>query len=844
MGEGSSGMPDADKQPTVTPRDLETAQAEAARAANALAVARDILRAAERARAEAEKEAEDAARAAREARRASDEARRAREAVVYSTSWRLTAPLRTAGGRHPRIALMVSRTVKVIWWTITLQLRHRYAMWRRNRRSLPAAAVIDGPRPAVASARVAGPAQVSDGSTKQTVRAVQGVRPRTQTGAAARRREGRLNVLYFSPFPSHPASHGNSATIQQFALRFQEMGHRIHFALLQSDLFGTLDLIDMHAAWDTVDVIPNSIPIWANGSPISFDGWYEDGLGQRIRDLCDQYDIDVVFCSYVFQSKLLDYVPSHMLKVIDTHDKMGDRYDMLREHGLSPEFFSCTPEEEGRYLRRADLVVARRQEEADYFNNVTGLHTAVVVPYFEAPKFLEKSSRELLQVGIVASRNQLNLAMVRNCLETIARRLAGAECPFTVNVAGEIKELVDASPAGAHAVFRAPWVDMRGFVPDIDGFYAEMDLIVSPVTVGTGINVKTVQAMAHGKPLLSTTRGSAGIDTEAPEHRHADLDSLVESLFALAEQPLELQRLAALSREQYLRFHDESVDRIAALFTHPKLRHVAPVRLPHLMGSTDGETADRGEQTGKSKQPTEDYQEWTRSVFGEPIPVPGVILASSFDPGGEWGAKMHNAMIDVECKYVESLLTEIRDRNIRGDLVEFGIYKGWWIKFLYECSEAIGLTDRAVIGYDSFQGLSEPSAAHDTTYWKRGMYAAARKEVEEFVQARSRPRIRLVEGWFADSLGGSEARQVRQIAYARIDCDIYEPAVQCLDYLSNRLSDGAILVFDDWPHRMDVGEGLAFAQWVNTVPWLRFEFLFYGTWGHLYLRVHKKIGAV
>jgi hypothetical protein len=169
----------------------------------------------------------------------------------------------------------------------------------------------------------------------------------------------------------------------------------------------------------------------------------------------------------VFQSKLLEYVPSHVLKVIDTHDKMSNRFEMLRDSGLPLEFFSCSPEEEGAYLRRADLVIARRQEEAEHFDGVSGLHTAIVIPHFEPSKFVEKRFAEVRQVGIVASSNQINLAMVRECLERIDRRLAGAECPFEVHIAGQVRDMVDHLPSDEAEVFRKPWVRMLGFVRDI-----------------------------------------------------------------------------------------------------------------------------------------------------------------------------------------------------------------------------------------------------------------------------------------------------------------------------------------------------------------------------------------
>jgi len=387
-----------------------------------------------------------------------------------------------------------------------------------------------------------------------------------------RRGQGNLNVLYFSPFPSHPSSHGNQSTIQQFGRRFQAMGHKVHFALLNSQIYSESDLRDMRDCWDTLDILPNSVLLRSNGKEIPFDSWYQQGLGENIRKLCLKYDIDIVFCSYVFQSKLLEFVPAYMLKVIDTHDKMGNRYEMLRANKQPVEFFSCTPEEEGAYLRRADLVVARREEEARYFDSVTGLSTAIVIPHVEEPRFSDKTFADLANVGTVASANRINLVIVQEFLQAIARRLQGAQCPFTVHVAGQIKNMVDALPPADAKVFNEPWVEMKGFVPDIATFYEEMDVIISPVTMGTGINVKTVQAMAFGMPLLTTAWGAKGIETGDPLHSHADMNALVDSLFALKENSGQLQRLAELSRTRYSEFFEESLASMRGMFEHPKLR--------------------------------------------------------------------------------------------------------------------------------------------------------------------------------------------------------------------------------------------------------------------------------
>ena len=401
--------------------------------------------------------------------------------------------------------------------------------------------------------------------------------------AEARRRTGRLNVLYFSPFPSHPPSHGNRSTILQFGQYFQRQGHQVHFVLLQSHEYAESDAKVMAKHWDTFDILPFSNPMLANGREIPFDGWYEEGLGERIRLLCAKYDIDIVFCSYIFQSKILEYVPDYILKVIDTHDKMGGRYEMLRKNGQPLEFFSCTPEEEGAYLRRADMVVARREEEASYFDSVTGRKTAIVVPHVEEPHFLERHFERLKNVGIVASANRINLAIVRESLEAVDRKLGGSACPFTVHIAGQVKEMADALADKEGAIFKRPWVQMHGFVPDIAQFYADMDVVISPVTMGTGINVKTVQAMAYGMPLLTTACGSKGIETSERLHNHENLESLAESLMQLEKSPDELARLACVSKTRYTVFYDDAMKNFAGMLAHPKIQILSPLHADTLL---------------------------------------------------------------------------------------------------------------------------------------------------------------------------------------------------------------------------------------------------------------------
>ncbi|WP_160123792.1 methyltransferase domain-containing protein [Rhodovarius lipocyclicus] len=68
--------------------------------------------------------------------RCAAEADAAREQIEASAMWRLTRPARVLGARVPRLSRNVRRLMQVVWWTLTLQLRQRYRLWRRHRMNL------------------------------------------------------------------------------------------------------------------------------------------------------------------------------------------------------------------------------------------------------------------------------------------------------------------------------------------------------------------------------------------------------------------------------------------------------------------------------------------------------------------------------------------------------------------------------------------------------------------------------------------------------------------------------------------------------------------------------------
>jgi len=218
--------------------------------------------------------------------------------------------------------------------------------------------------------------------------------------------------------------------------------------------------------------------------------------------------------------------------------------------------------------------------------------------------------------------------------------------------------------------------------------------------------------------------------------------------------------------------------------------------------------------------------------------VPNTWPFTTFKTGTPWGDHVAMEMQNAEYLYAAHLVETLDREGIAGAVVEFGVATGSNLEHLARACER-RCNGREVWGFDSFEGLPEPDPVLDGGIWQKGMYPADYDAVRAWMRADERPFLRLVKGWFADTLAAEPARSMGPVAYARVDGDLYQSAVESLAFLTPRLADGAVLVFDDWQWDWGVAEPRAFREWSAANPQFRFEFLEMNLWAHLYLRVRK-----
>ena len=99
---------------------------------------------------------------------------------------------------------------------------------------------------------------------------------------------------------------------------------------------------------------------------------------------------------------------------------------------------------------------------------------------------------------------------------------------------------------------------VKGFVPDISETLLEADVFIAPVRFGSGVNVKVLEAMAYGLPVITTPKGAEGI--KAKDLVHFMVAETREE-FALAVQHLlqnpEAGRTMGMNAKEYIATHHD-----------------------------------------------------------------------------------------------------------------------------------------------------------------------------------------------------------------------------------------------------------------------------------------------
>ena len=360
-----------------------------------------------------------------------------------------------------------------------------------------------------------------------------------------------LRVLIIAPMPTHRPHSGNRARLLSFVESLQSRGWYVDLiwhTLESGGGISTLEFDRMAKFVDRLFVVSPSDPLMGSQQKLEHvDALKDPALERQTRWCIYNFDYCMVIVNYVFLSYLSESV-SNIPFVIDTHDVLGARHQYLRSQNKKPEFYDLPVEEEKKGLKRADFVIAITHEDQKTFKEY-GINSSLVIGHMPIKTLEKDASSQLsklkhfgklqkgkLNIGVFGSDHRPVLDGMEELCSSIDQ--AGIGDQISLFVAGL---------AGTHLKDRQ-YIEKLEFVPQLQTFFDLVDLIVIPVDYGSGLKIKTVEALTSGKPVLATIHASIGLQPVLAEHCIENSASSVLWIIKIIQDRGRLKDLASSSQ--------------------------------------------------------------------------------------------------------------------------------------------------------------------------------------------------------------------------------------------------------------------------------------------------------
>jgi glycosyltransferase involved in cell wall biosynthesis len=268
---------------------------------------------------------------------------------------------------------------------------------------------------------------------------------------------------------------------------------------------------------------------------------------QRFQRQVTKQRPDVVIIEYVTLSYLVKPHPrpESPRYWIDTHDLLAARKQQFEAFGF-PHWLDIELPEEAECLKKFDMILAIQPREAEQMLELTHQQTKVLVVGhaidlgqtngFQPPRpghFSGDESAPLqptdniinqlcppisgtttVKIGYLASYNAANAQALHWFLEQVWPALIDlCRSPISLIVAGGICQTLSSldKDRDKDRCF-VGGVHLLESVPSVPEFYQSIDIIINPIQFGSGLKIKTIEALTFGKPLVTTSHGILGLE--------------------------------------------------------------------------------------------------------------------------------------------------------------------------------------------------------------------------------------------------------------------------------------------------------------------------------------------
>lgn len=323
-----------------------------------------------------------------------------------------------------------------------------------------------------------------------------------------------MKILVVSTVQSHPTSSGSAKFISSYTSLLKNLGNEVYFLhvpLVYKDTKESEQGVEeSRKFWGNnyfsfrmslLNKITEKIRDWFYKKFCNYyascDTHYVWGLDRYVNKLDSKYHFDACLVNYYWLSKLNTKINIPKRGII-THDSFT--YNNLRNNVKSN--LNLMPNEEAKALQRCPYIFAMQEDEKILFQRLSP-KSKVLVNYclyeFHNQPVVGNHNLVFLSSAFVLNINGLNW-FLNDIFPSIINKYPDCRLIIGGGICNVVSELS-----------KHPNIDLIGYVDDAEDLYKQGDVAINPTYQGTGLKIKTFEAVSYNKVTMAHPHSITGI---------------------------------------------------------------------------------------------------------------------------------------------------------------------------------------------------------------------------------------------------------------------------------------------------------------------------------------------
>ena len=325
-----------------------------------------------------------------------------------------------------------------------------------------------------------------------------------------------MKLLIIAKRPTHPTDSGSRRFIFNQVELFKQMGNDVHYLYIHEEWhykrWGNNDYVNqMKAYWGEklhlrrVTILTILWYYFLIGLRVVFrhgmqkvDDTYPWFLGRQVNRLNKKYQFDCCIINYYELSKVFTMIDIP-LKAITTHDYFSYKTLLVGKRYVKA---STDAHQEAKAMQRCPHIFALNTTEAVFFSKLAPF--SKIYNVFGTYQYRQSPITGNKKMLFLSGTNQYNINgikwFINDVLPDIVNKHPDAELIIGGSICKLLKEYVHHQN-----------IELAGYIDDEKQFYDSADVVINPTYQGTGLKIKTFEAVAFDKISVVHPHSLVGI---------------------------------------------------------------------------------------------------------------------------------------------------------------------------------------------------------------------------------------------------------------------------------------------------------------------------------------------